>query len=689
MANPRPGGRAYRYAIDELARLFQETGIETADAKRLARQYAETFGVGRGRGIQETQARELAKAVAKLTPSKVKPVLESLGALSLEPIKAENLLASTSEPIKAGKPPISLEPIKAGSLMAEPDPEDMVRTVRAREFPPQAPPLSQNKAAQRVLAEKLKDYRAQAKAGPSSIQSYRSDLAADKATFRNFRNAERAKEKQLAAALAQKTTQPASVPSIAATPKSVKPPPALSVEDIPKAMAAEGEAPTLTPKQSTFSTKFAGVKNLAKGIGKGLGIGLAIELAPAAIASILGTARKAGGQDDFEGLGQTAVDEFRKSRQELSESRDFSQEQANKQKEQEILADPQYLQEILREHPAEVSPIEDLLNYGSALERALRGGPAQLIKSKKQLADEATAARFPEGIGEGAEISPKPSFQLKRYTTEPAPMLRMSGLLDIPRLKGALGSQESSGQSDAVGVDVGKGRGEAQGLWQVMPENVAAWGREYGFGEVTPERFRKDIKLQDAIVTNKLTEYAEEAAKKYPDNLDMQVREVARLWYGPKVNMESTKPYRYPGVKDEFPSMRNYTLGVLRKYAGGKPTREAEPVAEMSHPDRPLSPEQENKIRDVIASQVSAPQMDTPKQDMSTPWKLTGKTMNRPGSTIPNVPPLPPDWMSEPKSSIPNVPPLPPDWMPQPERPSLLANRISESLRNRLKRRIE
>ena len=74
---------------------------------------------------------------------------------------------------------------------------------------------------------------------------------------------------------------------------------------------------------------------------------------------------------------------------------------------------------------------------------------------------------------------------------------------DFEKVKSALIPEEGSGSYTQLGPVV-PGRGQAVGKYQVMPENVGPWTKQYLGREMTPEEFRNDPAAQDKLFEGRM-----------------------------------------------------------------------------------------------------------------------------------------------------------------------------------------
>jgi hypothetical protein len=112
----------------------------------------------------------------------------------------------------------------------------------------------------------------------------------------------------------------------------------------------------------------------------------------------------------------------------------------------------------------------------------------------------------------------------------------------------AIRSQESNNNYGARNKDSG-----ALGAYQVMPFNLAGWGKEAVGHSVTPEEFMANSSLQDQIAQYKLNQYLQQYG----------AAGAAAAWYGGPgsvKHMDDNTPQA-----GGYPSMRAYYEAILRR----------------------------------------------------------------------------------------------------------------------------
>lgn len=122
------------------------------------------------------------------------------------------------------------------------------------------------------------------------------------------------------------------------------------------------------------------------------------------------------------------------------------------------------------------------------------------------------------------------------------------------KLQRAIGKQESGNSYSAVNSDTG-----ASGKYQVMPGNIAPWGREALGRAVGVNEFRKSPKLQEAIASYKLNQYYQRYGAKG----------TAIAWYaGEGAAQRYAKSGRSSNAAEgggKYPSVSGYAAEVLKK----------------------------------------------------------------------------------------------------------------------------
>lgn len=138
-----------------------------------------------------------------------------------------------------------------------------------------------------------------------------------------------------------------------------------------------------------------------------------------------------------------------------------------------------------------------------------------------------------------------------------APIATVRGPVNINRLRQAIISKESGGSFTVVNPDSG-----AIGIGQVMPENVGPWTQKHFGRRLTPAQFRKNPQAQIAVVNGQLNEILQQQLRAGYDSATA-IRRTASIWYSGQGDL-----YNDPKPQNGYPSIRAYTLDILRRYSG-------------------------------------------------------------------------------------------------------------------------
>ena len=135
------------------------------------------------------------------------------------------------------------------------------------------------------------------------------------------------------------------------------------------------------------------------------------------------------------------------------------------------------------------------------------------------------------------------------------------GPVNVNRLRQAIVGKESGGNFSAVNPDSG-----ALGYGQVMPYNVGPWTQKHYGRRLTPEQFLASRDAQLAVVNGQIGEIVQQQlAAGYKG--DIAIRRAAAIWYSGRGNRyDDNRPQFYKGRR--YPSIREYTLDILRRYRG-------------------------------------------------------------------------------------------------------------------------
>lgn len=131
----------------------------------------------------------------------------------------------------------------------------------------------------------------------------------------------------------------------------------------------------------------------------------------------------------------------------------------------------------------------------------------------------------------------------------------------LNKLYRAIVFQESNNNYRAVNQDSG-----AIGLGQVLPSNIPSWCKRITSRFCAVQEFHSNPELQTTIIYGTLLEELRRIKSIYPDeDTDITVRRIASWWYSGNENLinNSRKQGKYPSIKQ-------YTLEVLRKFKGIK-----------------------------------------------------------------------------------------------------------------------
>ena len=130
------------------------------------------------------------------------------------------------------------------------------------------------------------------------------------------------------------------------------------------------------------------------------------------------------------------------------------------------------------------------------------------------------------------------------------------------KLRVAIIGKESGGNYEVLNPD-----SQAIGIGQVMPENVPSWTAKHYGQRLTPNQYRYNRAAQDAVVHGQLQEYydAEIAAGR---SEALAIRRAASAWYSGNPNKyDNNRVQTYKGRR--YPSIREYTMDILRRYQRG------------------------------------------------------------------------------------------------------------------------
>jgi len=174
----------------------------------------------------------------------------------------------------------------------------------------------------------------------------------------------------------------------------------------------------------------------------------------------------------------------------------------------------------------------------------------------------AAAATMPTIMPQSFLRLPQPAqIQMPVPTLSPSE-IALSRALDINRLRRAIVGKESGGSFTIVNPDSG-----ALGYGQVMPANVPSWTKKHFGRSLTPQQYLASRPAQLAVVNGQILEnYQQQIAAGYRG--DIAIRRAAAVWYsGNAEKYNDNRKQFYNGR--EYPSIREYTLDILRRYKQG------------------------------------------------------------------------------------------------------------------------
>lgn len=136
------------------------------------------------------------------------------------------------------------------------------------------------------------------------------------------------------------------------------------------------------------------------------------------------------------------------------------------------------------------------------------------------------------------------------------------GPINIDNLRRAIVGKESGGSFSVVNRDSG-----ALGYGQVMPANVPSWTKEHYGRSLTPKQFLANKEAQLAVVNGQISKIVrQQLAAGYKG--DVAIRRAAAIWYSGQGNLyDDRRPQSTNG--QSYPSIRDYTLDILRRYSQG------------------------------------------------------------------------------------------------------------------------
>ena len=138
------------------------------------------------------------------------------------------------------------------------------------------------------------------------------------------------------------------------------------------------------------------------------------------------------------------------------------------------------------------------------------------------------------------------------------------GGVNVRVLMRALSAQESGGNYQADNPAARGPSDPALGKYQLMWTSILEWHRQAGMPHPgTKQDFKDNPAYQEKLANWKFSSYVKEASTKTNDP-DIAIRMAASAWYSGKMDL-----YDYDGAEPHGPSIRDYTLSVLRRYKEG------------------------------------------------------------------------------------------------------------------------
>lgn len=136
------------------------------------------------------------------------------------------------------------------------------------------------------------------------------------------------------------------------------------------------------------------------------------------------------------------------------------------------------------------------------------------------------------------------------------------GPININSLRRAIVGKESGGSFSVVNRDSG-----ALGYGQVMPANVPSWTKEHFGRSLTPKQFLASKEAQLAVVNGQISKIVrQQLAAGYKG--DIAIRRAAAIWYSGQGNLYDDRRTQSTNGQS-YPSIRDYTLDILRRYSKG------------------------------------------------------------------------------------------------------------------------
>jgi len=148
---------------------------------------------------------------------------------------------------------------------------------------------------------------------------------------------------------------------------------------------------------------------------------------------------------------------------------------------------------------------------------------------------------------------------------------QQTGIVTAANVLKAIGFQESGGNYKSENWDprTGNDKDPALGKYQILWSNVITWGPKYGLGRPSSiKEFLNNPQYQEKLAAAAMSEYIRQAVNASGGDPDIAVRKAAAFWYGGTGGFANWDSETY-GAVGPYPSMRKYTLSVLKKYKGG------------------------------------------------------------------------------------------------------------------------
>jgi hypothetical protein len=136
------------------------------------------------------------------------------------------------------------------------------------------------------------------------------------------------------------------------------------------------------------------------------------------------------------------------------------------------------------------------------------------------------------------------------------------GPINIDNLRRAIVGKESGGSFSVVNRDSG-----ALGYGQVMPANVPSWTKEHYGRSLTPKQFLASKEAQLAVVNGQISKIVRQQLAAGHKG-EVAIRRAAAIWYSGRGDLyDDRRPQSTNG--QSYPSIRDYTLDIYRRYSKG------------------------------------------------------------------------------------------------------------------------